>query len=223
MPGMEWIYNIGLNTIPPDSPQAALRYLVNPIIGGFLCAAGIALIFKRNGSTGGTDILALIINKYKDISPGKVFMYSDFCIVASIMLLPDKHLSDVIFGYIFTIAFSYMVDLILTGSEQSVQVIIFSQKYQEVADNLMYEHNRGVTALDSVGWHSKQEGKVLIVVARKYQLKDITQAVKGVDPKAFISVSNVSAVYGLGFAEIKGRAGKSTESRLKRLLKWIDS
>ncbi|MBQ2492202.1 MAG: YitT family protein [Bacteroidales bacterium] len=223
MPGMEWIYNVGLNTIPPDSPQAALRYLVNPIIGGFLCAAGIALIFKRNGSTGGTDILALIINKYKDISPGKVFMYSDFCIVASIMLLPDKHLSDVIFGYIFTIAFSYMVDLILTGSEQSVQVIIFSQKYQEVADNLMYEHNRGVTALDSVGWHSKQEGKVLIVVARKYQLKDITQAVKGVDPKAFISVSNVSAVYGLGFAEIKGRAGKSTESRLKRLLKWIDS
>ena len=224
LPNIQWIYDIGMNTIPVDSPQASLRYLVNPIIGGFLCAAGIALIFKRNGSTGGTDILALIINKYKDISPGKVFMYSDFCIVASIILLPEKHLSDVIFGYIFTIAFSYMVDLILTGSEQSVQVIIFSHKYQDVADTLMYEQNRGVTALDSVGWYSKQQSKVLIVVARKHQLKDITQAVKAVDPKAFISVSNVAAVYGLGFAEIKGSAKKkSQENRLKRLLKWIDS
>ena len=129
-----------------------------------------------------------------------------------------------IFGCIFTIAFSYMVDLILTGSEQSVQVIIFSHKYQEVADALMYEQNRGVTALDSVGWYSKQQSKVLIVVARKHQLKDITQAVKAVDPKAFISVSNVAAVYGLGFAEIKGSAKKkSQENRLKRLLKWIDS
>ncbi|MBR5398817.1 MAG: YitT family protein [Bacteroidales bacterium] len=223
LPGVEWIYNIGLTTIPPDSPQAPLRYLVNPIIGGFLCAAGIALIFKRNGSTGGTDIVALIINKYRNISPGKVFMYSDFIIVASIILLPEKHLSDVILGYIFTIAFSYMVDLILTGSEQSVQIIIFSQKYQEVADNLMTEQHRGVTALDSVGWYSKQEGKVLIVVARKQQLNDITQAVKAVDPKAFISISTVSAVYGLGFAEIKGKARKSSDSRLKRLLKWIDS
>ena len=128
-----------------------------------------------------------------------------------------------ILGYIFTIAFSYMVDLILTGSEQSVQIIIFSQKYQEVADNLMTEKNRGVTALDSVGWYSKQEGKVLIVVARKTQLNDITQAVKAVDPKAFISISTVSAVYGLGFAEIKGKPRKSSDSRLKRLLKWIDS
>ncbi len=223
MPKMEWIYNIGLNTIPPESPQAALRYLVNPIIGGFVCAAGIALIFKRNGSTGGTDIVALIINKYRDISPGKVFLYTDFCIVASIMLLPGKGLSDVIFGYIFTIAFSYMVDMILTGSEQSVQIVIFSQKYEQVADNLMYEHNRGVTALDSVGWYSKQEGKVLIVIARKQKLNEITQSVKLVDPKAFISVTNVSAVYGLGFAQIKGSKKKSTESRLKKLVKWIDS
>ena len=116
-----------------------------------------------------------------------------------------------------------MVDLILTGSTQSVQVIIFSKKYQEVADTLMNEQNRGVTALDSVGWYSKQEGKVLIVVSRKHQLKDITQAVKAVDPKAFISVSNLSSVYGLGFAEIKGKQKKSQENRLKRLLKWIDS
>ncbi len=223
LPKMEWIYNIGMSTIPADSPQAPLRYLVNPIIGGFACAAGIALIFKRNGSTGGTDILALIINKYRDISPGKVFMYADFCIVGSIMLLPDKHLSDVILGYIFTIAFSYMVDLILTGSEQSVQITIFSQKYSEVADNLMSEFRRGVTALDSMGWYSKQESKVLVVVARKQQLKDITQAVRRVDQKAFISVSPVSAVYGLGFAQLKGKAKKSSESRLKRLVKWMDS
>lgn len=223
MPKMEWISNIGMNTIPAESPQAALRYLVNPIIGGFVCAAGIALIFKRNGSTGGTDIVALIINKYRDISPGKVFLYTDFCIVASIMLLPGKGLSDVIFGYIFTIAFSYMVDMILTGSEQSVQIIIFSQKYQQVADSLMYEQDRGVTALDSVGWYSKKEGKVLVVVARKHQLNDIIQAVKAVDPQAFISVTNVSAVYGLGFAQIKGSKKKTSEGRLKRLVKWIDS
>ncbi|MBP5229004.1 MAG: YitT family protein [Bacteroidales bacterium] len=223
LPKYEWLSNIGLNTIPQDSPEAPLRYLVNPILGAFICAAGIALIFKRKGSTGGTDIVALIINKYRDVSPGRVFMYTDFIIVASIILLPNKHLSDVIFGYIFTIAFSYMVDLILTGNQQSVQITIFSQEFDKVADALIFDQHRGVTALDSVGWYSKKEGKVLVVISRKQQVNDITHAVRDVDPKAFITVSSVSAVYGLGFSEMKRRTSKSSDNKIKKILKWIDS
>ena len=225
LPKIEWIYNIGLNTIPAGTPEAPLRYLVNPIIGGILCAMGIALIFIRRGSTGGTDILALIINKFYDISPGRVFLIADFLIVGSIILLPGKNLSDVIFGYIFTISFSFMVDLILNGSQQSVQITIFSQKYKEVADMLTNEKGRGVTALESVGWYSQQQGRVLIVIVRKQLLAEITQSIKEVDPKAFVSVANVYAVYGHGFAEIKSRPGKNLhkENKIKKIIKWLDS
>lgn len=224
LPKLSWVGNIGSNTIPAGDPAEALKFLVNPIIGGFVCAFGIASVFKRRGSTGGTDILALIINKFYDVSPGKVFMYADFCIVASILLLPQKHLSDVIFGYIFTISFSYMVDLILTGTQQSVQLQIFSSKYEKVADMLMIEKKRGVTAISSVGWYSKKESKVLVVIARKNQLTDLTRAIKNIDSGAFIAVESVHAVYGQGFDEIKsGISKKSTkESKIKRIKKWLD-
>ncbi len=224
LPNISWIGKLGLSTIPVNSPEEALKYLVNPIIGGFICAFGIATIFKRKGSTGGTDILALIINKFYEVSPGKVFMYADFCIVGSILLLPDKHLSDVIFGYIFTISFSYMVDLLLTGNQQSVRLEIFSSNYEEVADMLINIKKRGVTALTSIGWYTKKESKVLVVIARKNQLNDLSRAIKDVDPKAFITVESVYAVYGNGFEDVKRGVGKGKkrESKIKRFQKWLN-
>ncbi len=186
--------------------------LINALIGGTIAAFGIYLVFTKGGSTGGTDILALVLSKFHDTSPGKVFMYSDFIIVGSILFLPGHGLSDVVYGYIFTIAFSKMLDVFLTGSTNSVQILIFTRMYNEVGDALINQ-DRGVTALNSIGWYTKQENKVLVVVARKSQMNQITKTVKEIDPKAFISVGAVLGVYGERFEEIKTRPKKRPKAK----------
>ena len=181
---------------------------INAIIGGALSAYGIAVVFMQGGSTGGTDIIAIVLSKYRDSSPGKIFMYCDLIIIGSIILLPGKGLQDIVYGYIVMVSFTYLLDQLLTGAKQSVQVIIFSSKYKEIGDMLVKEMDRGVTALDSVGWYSQQEGKVLIVLARKQQLPQITASIKELDSKAFISVSSVMGVYGEGFDKVKSKMKK---------------
>lgn len=186
--------------------------LLNALIGGAVAAFGIFLVFRNGGSTGGTDILALVLSKFHDTSPGKVFMYSDFVIVGSIFFLPGHGLSDVVYGYIFTVAFSYMLDVFLTGSTNSVQIMIFTRKYKEVADALIAQ-DRGVTALSSTGWYTKSDGKVLVVVSRKSHMNEITKTVKDIDDKAFVSVGAVLGVYGERFEEIKSRPKKERSSK----------
>lgn len=182
--------------------------LINAVLGGSLTAIGISWIFAQGGSTGGTDIIALIVSKYREISLGKVFLYCDLLIVGSIYFLPGKGLQDVIYGYIQMVSFSYMLDVLITGSKQSVQILVFTSKYNEMADMISKDLNRGVTALQSLGWHSKQEGKLLVVIARKQQLAEITSAIMEVDNKAFISVCSAMSVYGNGFEVVKGRRRK---------------
>ena len=200
LPQFSWI--TGLSDIPDK--------FINALIGGAISAFGIAAIFMQGGSTGGTDIIAIIISKYTDNSPGKIFMYCDLVIIASIGLLPGKGLQDIVYGYITMVSFTYLLDQLLTGSKQSVQIVIFSSKYKELADMLTTEMRRGVTALNSIGWYSQQEGKVLIVVARKQQLPQITAAIKEVDNKAFISVTSAMGVYGEGFDTVKSKLKKNS-------------
>lgn len=189
-PAIPWVSNIDDN-------------LINSIIGGAMSAAGIALVFTQGGSTGGIDIIALVINKYREVSPGKVFMVSDFLIISSILLLPDKSLQDLVYGYVVTVAFSYTVDQILTGSKQSVQMLIITNKYEEIADKLCYELDKGVTAINSIGWYKKSSSMIIMVVTQKSKMYEVMGAVKEVDPHAFLTVSTVMGVYGEGFDQVK--------------------
>ncbi|MDX9781521.1 MAG: YitT family protein [Bacteroidales bacterium] len=177
--------------------------LINALIGGTMSGIGIGIIFLQGGSTGGTDIIALIIAKYREMSPGRVFIICDLVIIGSVYFIPDKSLEDVIYGYIEMVSFSYVIDMILTGNKQSLQVFVFSSKFSEIADRVSSEMGRGVTALSSMGWFSKNESKMLVVIIRKSQLADISAIVKDVDKDAFISVSAVMSVYGQGFDQIK--------------------
>ncbi len=208
LPQFDWI--TGLSDIPDK--------FINAIIGGAISAFGIAAIFMQGGSTGGTDIIAIVLSKYRDSSPGKIFMYCDLLIIGSIILLPGKGLQDVVYGYMQMVSFTYLLDMLLTGSKQSVQIIIFSSRYKEVADMIIRDMNRGVTALNSVGWYSQQEGKVLIVVARKQLLPQITAAVKEVDQKAFISVTSAMGVYGEGFEQVKSKRKKGGSGGFMRFI-----
>ena len=180
--------------------------LINSIIGGAMSACGIAIVFSQGGSTGGLDIIALVINKYKEVSPGKVFMIADLLIISSILFLPGKSLQDLVYGYVVTFAFSYTVDYILTGSKQSVQMLIITNKYEEIADKLCYEMNKGVTAINSIGWYKKSDSMIIMVVTRKDKMYEVMSAVKEVDNRAFLTVSTVMGVYGEGFDEVKAKS-----------------
>lgn len=199
-PAIPWVSNIDDN-------------LINSIIGGAMSACGIALVFTQGGSTGGIDIIALVINKYKEVSPGKVFMVADFLIISSILFLPGKSLQDLVYGYVVTVAFSYTVDQILTGAKQSVQMLIITSKYEEIADKLCYELDKGVTAINSIGWYKKSNSMIIMVVTQKSKMYEVMGGVKEVDPHAFLTVSTVMGVYGEGFEQVKaGKAGKAVKT-----------
>lgn len=209
--GFKTIYCILLNTVllqvlPDIIPWVSTieEKFLNALIGGFIGAIGIVLIFNQGGSTGGTDIIALVLSKFREISPGRVYLFCDLVIVGSVLFLPGKTLSDVIYGYLQVISFSYGVDLLLTGTKQSVQVMIFSEKFREIADALVHQLKRGVTAFEGIGWYTQETHKVLIVIARKHQLNDVNKIVKGIDRSAFMSVTPTMSVYGRGFDELKG-------------------
>ena len=191
-PMIPWVSNIDDN-------------LINSIVGGAMSACGIALVFTQGGSTGGIDIIALVINKYREVSPGRVFMVSDFLIISSVLFLPDKSLQDIVYGYVVTVAFSYTVDQLLTGSKQSVQMLIISSKYEEIANRLCFEMDKGVTAINSLGWYKKSQSMIIMVVTRKDKMYEVISAVKEMDSKAFLTVSTVMGVYGEGFEEFKAK------------------
>lgn len=174
-----------------------------PIIASLFEAVGIAMLIKYGGSSGGTDIIALIINKFWAISLGKVYMILDVLIIASLMLVPGKTIDDMIYGYLAVIVFSISLDFITLGRKSSVQLLVFSEHYAEIADYINKTMDRGVTALNAVGWYSQKDKKVLLILVRRYEMSDITDRIKEVDPRAFVAVSTVTGVYGEGFEEIK--------------------
>ncbi len=178
------------------------KFLV-AVVGGIMEAVGIGLVLLKGGSTGGTDIAAMIVNKYWPVSPGKVYLYSDIFIIASILFIPGKTFEDMIYGYVVMITFSFMVDFVLLGQKSSVQILIFSSKYNEIADKISLEMSRGVTAIKSIGWYSKADRNVLLVIVRRNELHDVVSIIKSVDHSAFVSVSSASGVYGEGFDEMK--------------------
>jgi uncharacterized membrane-anchored protein YitT (DUF2179 family) len=177
--------------------------LICAIIGGILGGFGIAITFQNGGSAGGTDIIAMIVNKYKNMSPGKVYLYTDLLIIGSSFFI-NWDIRTIVYGYVTMGVFSYSVDLLLSGSKQSVQITIISSKYQEIADRINEEAHRGVTAMKSIGWYSKTDSMVLIVMTRKRDMKHIHRIVNRIDRDAFLSESSVMGVYGRGFDTMKG-------------------
>ncbi len=190
------------------------KFLV-ALVGAAMESVGIGLIMLRGGSTGGTDIVAMMINKYWPVSPGRVYLFTDLFIILSILLVPGKGVVDIIYAYVMMIGFSFGIDFVLLGNKSTVQILVFSARYKEIADHVITSVDRGVTALQSMGWYSQKESKVLLIVARKSQMNAILNEIKEIDKKAFISVSSAMSVFGEGFEEVKTgvklKKGRQTE------------
>ena len=177
------------------------------VIGSIFCGVGIAVVFIVGGSTGGTDIIAAIVNKYKTITFGRMIMVCDIIIISSCYFVFEDW-RRVVFGFVTLIIISVAIDYIVNSARQSVQFLIFSKKYEEIGEAVMTDVKRGVTVLDGTGFYSKQPMKVLCILAKKSEAIHIFRLVKDIDPNAFISQSNVVGVYGEGFDQIKVKSKK---------------
>ena len=185
-------------------PIVENEILMSGIIGGMLCAAGMAFVFGANASTGGVSIIVSIINKYKNISFGRGVLLVDFVIICSSLIVFLDY-TKIIHGLIILGVMVYTIDLVMNGFRQSVQFMIISTKYEAIADAINRDLRRGCTVLDGMGWYSKNPTKVIMLLARQSEASDIFRLIKSIDEKAFISQSVVRGVWGEGFDVIKGK------------------
>ena len=172
------------------------------IIGGALAGASIGVAFTQGGSTGGTDIIAMIVNKYRNISQGRVILFCDIIIIGCSYFVFHS-IESIIYSFVVLGVCSYCIDLVLTGNKQSVQAFIFTSKPAEVADRITNEMHRGVTAVKGMGWYTKHEGDILMVVTHKREAQQIMRIVKEEDPAAFMTMNTVMGAYGKGFEQIR--------------------
>ena len=192
------------------------------VLGGIIAGVGIGISISQGGSTGGTDIIALIWCKFKNASPGRVILIIDVVIILTSLLVPSytetgellsfpEKLAIIVYGLIMVTVCGYAVDVYLSGTKQSVQALIFTKKYEEMADAIAYDMKRGVTVMPAKGWFTKEDTYVVMVVTRKNDLNLLLRYVKSIDPDAFLSVSSVMGVYGKGFdaIQVKSRTPKN--------------
>lgn len=172
------------------------------VIGAFLEGLGLAIIFMAGGSTGGTDIIASAINKYWNISLGRLLLMLDIFIIGSSYIL-GHDLETMVVGYLAMFISTNFLDFVINSARQSVQFIIISEHYDEIAEEVNTKLERGVTVLAGEGFYSKEKRQVLLILAKKYESRSIFQLIKRIDPRAFVSMSNVEGVFGEGFDPIK--------------------
>ena len=225
--GLKTVYAVAVTTlffqfVPQFIPQDFIQEiaisngrLLSAIFGGVMSGLGIGISFTQGGSTGGTDIVALMVTKYHNVSPGRVILYMDLVIIASSLLIPAKEVMDasgtmvreswgmriatVLYGYMLIASSSQIVDMVMAGKRQSVQVFIFSACYDQIADAITSQLGRGVTVMDGEGWYTKQNRKMLLVLIHKTETNKLYSLIRSFDKEAFISMAPVSGVWGKGF------------------------
>lgn len=172
------------------------------LIGGMLGGAGLGIVFSHNGSTGGTDIITVLLTKHFNLSFGRAMQFIDCTIICSSYLLFHS-METIVYGVVFTLVASFVCDYVVNGSRQTVQYLIISKNYKEIADTINRRVNRGVTVIEGKGWYSKENVEMLVVLSRKYESQDIFAVIKQIDPQAVVSQTFCHGVFGEGFDKIK--------------------
>ena len=201
--GVFWL-TIWLKVIPVLDIPVITDPFMAVVLGGIFNGTALGLVFLNNGSTGGTDIVAMIVNKYQHLPMGRVLLICDIVAISCGYFLPEvRSLEKVLFGLCYTFISSTAVDWIMNRMRQSVQFFIFSKKYQQIADALIHELHRGVTYLSAEGGYSGEQYKVITTIARQHDSARIFRIVRDIDPAAFVSQSQVRGVFGEGFDRLR--------------------
>ncbi|MDE6489705.1 MAG: YitT family protein, partial [Muribaculaceae bacterium] len=198
------VISVFIGILQPLFPEPILHgdKFMSIIIGGICCGIAIGTVFIHNGSTGGTDIVAAMVSKKSNVSIGRVIIYCDFTIISSSYIL-FHDVTLLVYGFMVTFIVSYVCDMIINTNRQAVQFIIFSSHWEEVATAINNDAHRGCTVLNGMGWYSKHDVKILLVMCRKIEAVTIFRIIKSIDTDAFITQSNVNGVYGKGFDQLK--------------------
>ena len=204
---IEFIQQNYLTEIGPDGKEHLIRIIgdqrfMAAVIGGMLEGLGLAIVFLAGGSTGGTDIIVLTINKYRNMSLGRIMLCIDIFIVSTSWFIYHD-LETLVTCYLALFLSITVVDNVVNGARQSVQFMIISEEYAQIAQAINDKVERGVTVLHGEGWYSKEHRNVLLIMARKQESRLIFQLIRIIDPKAFVTMSNVEGVFGEGFDKIK--------------------
>lgn len=198
------VISVAIGALTPlfDGPLVDGQPFMNVVIGALMCGVGLGISFTHNGSTGGTDIVAAMVSKRSNVSIGRTMLYVDFCIISSSYFVTEK-IDTVVYGFVVLVIVALMVDMVINTNRQAVQFTIFSPHWEEIATAINNEAKRGCTILNGMGWYSKQEVKVLLVMCRKIESVTIFRIIKSIDEDAFITQANVNGVYGQGFDAMK--------------------
>jgi uncharacterized membrane-anchored protein YitT (DUF2179 family) len=210
------------NAVPLDENGRFVKILgegqdfMSLVIGCIMTGSALGIVFLNNGSTGGTDIIAASVNKFHNVSLGTVLTFVDFIIIGSCFFIPQfgnmlQRCTMVVFGFCTMVIENYILDYIMEKRRESVQFLIFSNKWQEIANAIGTKMDHGVTILDGHGWYTGEERKVLCILARKNESIMIFRLIKMIDPNAFVSQSSVTGVYGEGFDEMKVKVKKTNK------------
>lgn len=200
------LMNIFQHIIPADFTGLSAEngdQLLMVILGGVLCGGGVGICFMQGGSTGGTDIIAMVVNKYRNISFGKIIMACDIIIVSTSIIVFKGDLKPAIYGVVVIAAVGSTIDMVLSGSKQSTQIMVFSPKYKEIGERIISEANRGFTYFNGEGGYTGSPQKIVSVVCRKTEQAKIYKIIKEIDPEAFITSAAVTGAYGKGFEALR--------------------
>ena len=194
-------------------PLVADQPFMNVIIGSLLGGIGLGIVFVHNGSTGGTDIVAAMVSRHTNVTVGRTMLYVDFCIIGSSYFLFHEF-DRVVYGFVVLILVTYMVDMMINTNRQAVQFTIISREWERIATAINNYAKRGCTVITGMGWYTKKDVKMLMVVCRKIESVTIFRIIKSIDPDAFITQANVSGVYGQGFDQIKLRMNEHIKEEI---------
>lgn len=212
------VISLFIGALTPFFPEPVVKDqpFMSVIIGAIMCGVGIGMAFVHNGSTGGIDIIAAMVSKKTNVTIGRTMLYCDMCIISSSYLIFHE-VDRVVFGFVILVITSFVTDMVVNTNRQAIQFTIFSSRWEEIATAINNEANRGCTVINGMGWYTKHEVKMLIVMCRKIEAVTIFRIIKSIDNNAFITQANVNGVYGNGFDSIKlkmktSAANSKTES-----------
>lgn len=181
-----------------DIPPATHEPMLAAIYGGLLLGLGLGIIMKGRGTTGGSDIIARVMNKYLHISLGNSFIVIDTVIIISVGIV-FGNVDLILFCLISLVISSKIVDIIIEGNPSEKAITIISMNGEQIAGRIINEVKRGVTANISRGLYTNREKMTLYCVVATRQIEQIRRIVKQEDPSAFVTVTNVSIMQGEGF------------------------
>ena len=170
------------------------------IFGILISGAGMGIVFNQNASTGGTDIIAKILNKFFHIELGKAVLLSDLSITIMAAFAFGPKLS--MYAMLGVIINGFIIDAVLEGINLCKEVTIISEKYEDIKNYIIKDLERGSTIYDAMGGFSERHKNVIVVVIDRRDFIKLKRYISTVDKEAFITVSNIYEVFGDGFKNL---------------------